>query len=240
MTQIWTDAGIRTNFSTAAGANETYIPLQTSIINKIWKPDLYVFNRSALLDPYGTRSTISLKLYSLGIYNNLHKIAIDEEHAQNDSTLVEYKSEVRSRVYCNFDYSIYPMDTHTCTLSLGSRSSSATFVLQKEISASYAKIPSYKAAGFEIASTFFDENINNGSNTIGVKMCLKRDLQSFIMKYYAPAIMVVMVSSVSFMVSLIGYGRIGLLVTLLLTLINLFIHHLVSMYFADKRINIRD
>ena len=227
LTLSWIDTRIKTNFSTGEGPrnNETSMALQVNVLNGIWRPDLYIFNRSAFLDPYGTRSTISLKLYSLNMYNKLHGTNIKEIHSNNYSTIVEYKSEIRSWVFCNFDYSRYPMDTHECTLRLGSRGSSAAFVLS---GVSPGTIPIYNAAGFEISTTLFDENIRNGNNTIGVKLNMRRRLKSFIMKYYTPAILVTMVSEVSFMLSLIGYGRIGLLVTLLLTMINLFIHHLVS------------
>ena len=229
LTLIWIDKRIKTNFSMESGINETSMALRISTLKKIWAPELYIFHRSSFLDPYGTRSTVSLKLYSLQKFNELHKTKIREMHANNESTVVEYKSEYRSRIYCTFDYSLYPMDRHLCTLRLGSRSSSSTLMLQKdEID---ENLPIYSAAGFDLVSTLFDENVNNGSNTIGVKMEMTRRLNPFLLKYYAPAIAVVIVSEISFLIPVAAIpGRIGLLVTLFLTLTNLFIHNMVRVF----------
>ena len=229
LTLIWIDKRIKTNFSMESGINETSMALRISTLKKIWAPELYIFHRSSFLDPYGTRSTVSLKLYSLQKFNELRKTNIKEMHANNESTIVEYKSEYRSRIYCTFDYSLYPMDRHLCTLRLGSRSSSSTLMLQKdEID---ENLPIYSAAGFDLVSTLFDENINNGSNTIGVKMEMTRRLNPFLLKYYAPAIAVVIVSEISFLIPVAAIpGRIGLLVTLFLTLTNLFIHNMVRVF----------
>ena len=229
LTLTWIDKRIKTNFSLESGINETGMALRISTLKKIWAPELYIFHRSSFLDPYGTRSTVSLKLYSLQKFNELRKTNIKEMHANKESTVVEYKSEYRSRIYCTFDYSLYPMDRHLCTLRLGSRSSSSTLMLQKnELD---ENLPVYSAAGFDLVSTLFDENINNGSNTIGVKMEMTRRLNPFLLKYYAPAIAVVIVSEISFLIPVAAIpGRIGLLVTLFLTLTNLFIHNMVRVF----------
>ena len=229
LTLTWIDKRIKTNFSLESGTDETGMALRISTLKKIWAPELYIFHRSSFLDPYGTRSTVSLKLYSLQKFNELRRTNIKEMHANNDSTVVEYKSEYRSRIYCTFDYSLYPMDRHLCTLRLGSRSSSSTLMLQKD--ELDENIPMYSAAGFDIVSTLFDENINNGSNTFGVKMEMTRRLNPFLLKYYAPAIAVVIVSEISFLIPVAAIpGRIGLLVTLFLTLTNLFIHNMVKIF----------
>ena len=90
-------------------------------------------------------------------------------------------------------------------------------------------IPIYSAAGFDIVSTLFDENINNGNNTIGVKLEMTRRLKPFFLKYYVPAVAIVIVSEISFLIPVVAIpGRIGLLVTMFLTLTNLFIYNMVS------------
>ena len=229
LTLTWIDKRIKTNFSLESGIEETGMALRISTLKKIWAPELYIFHRSSFLDPYGTRSTVSLKLYSLQKYNELHETNIKEMHAYRESTVVEYKSEYRSRIYCTFDYSLFPMDRHLCTLRLGSRSSSSTLMLQKDVIDE--NMPIYSAAGFDLVSTLFDENIKNGSNTIGVKMKMTRRLNPFLLKYYAPAIAVVIVSEISFLIPVAAIpGRIGLLVTLFLTLTNLFIHNMVKIF----------
>ena len=176
---------------------------------------------------YGTRSTVSFKLYSLQNFNEIHGTNVKEIFANRDSTIVEYKSEYRSRIYCTFNYDLYPMDRHVCMLRLGSRSSSSTLALHRD--ESEEMIPIYSAAGFDIVSTLFDENINNGNNTIGVKLEMTRRLKPFFLKYYVPAIVIVIVSEFSFLIPVVTIpGRIGLLVTMFLTLTNLFIYNMVS------------
>ena len=227
LTFTWIDRRIKTNFSLEPDTNKTDMTIQVKVLKNIWAPDLYIFNRSAFLDPFGIRSTVSLKLYSLHSYNKVYGTNIQERHATRDSTVVEYKSEQRSRIYCSFDYSLYPMDRHVCILRLGTRSSSSTLILHTDDSDD--NIPIYSAAGFDIVTKLFDENIMNGSNTIGVKMQMSRRLKPFILTYYVPAMSIVMVSEISFLIPIAAMpGRIGLLVTLFLTLTNVCIHHMVS------------
>lgn len=223
----WIDRRIKTNFSLESNSNETGMAIKVNVLKKIWAPELYIFNRSGFLDPFGTRSTVSLKLYSLNMFNKVYGTNMEERHANKDSTVVEYKSEYRSRIYCRFDYSLYPMDRHVCILRLGTRSSSSTLVLHTDDSDD--NNPNYSAAGFDIATKLFDENIKNGSNTIGVKMEMRRRLKSYILKYYVPTMSIVIISEISFLIPIVAIpGRMGLLVTLFLTLTNVFIHHMVS------------
>ena len=229
LTLIWIDKRIKTNITSESGTDEPGMALRISRLKQIWAPELYIFHRSSFLDPYGTRSTVSLKLYSLEKFNDYRRTNLEEMHANNESTVVEYKSEYRSRIYCAFDYSLYPMDRHLCTLRLGSRSSSSTLMLHMD--EFDENMPIYSAAGFDIVSTLFDENIKNGSNTIGVKMEMTRRLNPFFLRYYVPAVAIVIVSEISFLIPVVAIpGRVGLLVTLFLTLTNLFIHSMVNVF----------
>ena len=156
-----------------------------------------------------------------------------ENNGRNGSTVVEFKSEYRSKVYCNFDYFKYPMDKDVCSLRFGSRGSSTIFVWYDLLTTQHVNsIQSYSADGFDVSTTFFDEQINNGTNTIGINMKMKHRLMSFVLKYYAPAMAIVLISEISFLIPITALpGRIGLLVTLFLTLTNVFIYQMVSKYF---------
>ena len=56
-------------------------------------------------------------------------------------------------------------------------------------------------------------------------------LPSFLLKYYAPCAAIVLVSEIGFIIPVtVIPGRVGLLVTQFLTLINIFIHQMVSCY----------
>ena len=76
---------------------------------------------------------------------------------------------------------------------------------------------------------YYDENKTNGTNQVGIKITMQRVTTSFIMKYYVPCIAIVLVSEIGFIIPVTAIpGRVGLLVTQFLTLINLFIHQMVS------------
>ena len=78
--------------------------------------------------------------------------------------------------------------------------------------------------------TLFDQKTGMGTNYIGIKIELDRKLSSFMLQYYIPCITIVMISDLSFVIPVTAIpGRTALLVTLFLTLINLFIHEMVSM-----------
>ena len=120
------------------------------------------------------------------------------------------------------------MDKQNCNVTINSGSNEAIFVLNDQNGA-YHSSTSYKALNLEMTTTFFDEKINNGRNRIGFKIQMKRQIQSFLMKYYVPCMAIVIVSEIGFVVPLTALpGRAALLVTQFLTLVNLFIYQMVS------------
>ena len=83
-----------------------------------------------------------------------------------------------------------------------------------------------EAAGFNVVI----ENVGNFANeSIGFNITLERIIQPYLYQYYFPAIAIVVVSQISFMIPLSASpGRIALVVTQFLTLTNIFIHQIVS------------
>ena len=141
---------------------------------------------------------------------------------------MEMKYEIKTKVYCNFSYANYPMDTQTCDVGLGSASFESIFVLFDR-SGIYHKLQQYQASNLDITVTFFDENKSNGENAVGMRIHMKRLTYSFLMTYYVPCGIIVAVSVVGFVVPVTEIaGRVDLLVTQLLTLISIFIHSMVS------------
>ena len=68
-------------------------------------------------------------------------------------------------------------------------------------------------------------------NGVGFHIQMTRLLSPFMMKYYIPSIAIVIVSEIGFMVPLTAIpGRVALLVTQFLTLVNLFIYQMVSYF----------
>merc|ERR1719367_2383001 len=67
-------------------------------------------------------------------------------------------------------------------------------------------------------------NVNNQTE-FGFTIKMKRRLQQFILECYIPAITIVIVAQISFIISFESIpGRVGLLITLFLTLTNICIH----------------
>ena len=79
--------------------------------------------------------------------------------------------------------------------------------------------------------TFVDGNLTSTHDIyaqIGFDITMDRILQPFLLQFYVPAIIIVMVSQSSFMVTLSAIpGRITLVVTQFLVLTNVFIHQQV-------------
>ena len=136
---------------------------------------------------------------------------------------------IKTTVYCTFEHSAYPMDEQRCDITFGSSSSGAIFVLN-ETHRKQQPSNTYEAANFDVSITFCDDQKIQGINNVGIKIQMKRVTTSFILKYYIPSMAIVFVTIMGFIIPVsatLDNGRVALLVTLFLTLINLFIYHMV-------------
>ena len=121
------------------------------------------------------------------------------------------------------------MDKQMCNLTIGSSSFGAIFVLY-DSNDTYHHEYTYEAANFDMLITFFDQKLNTGRSTVGMSIEMSRLVNSFILKYYIPCVAIVLVSGLSFVIPLTSIpGRVALLVTQFLTLINLSIYQMVSL-----------
>ena len=88
---------------------------------------------------------------------------------------------------------------------------------------------SLNSLGFIITKNLEEGLDGNKDAYVGITFKMVRILSPFIFQYHLPAAAIVFVSQVSFIIPPSAIpGRIGLLATLFLTLINLFINHMVS------------
>ena len=225
----WMDPGIKTNFSEENEQNGG-IKLSIEHLNVIWKPDLYIYNISdykSYADSKQINSFIILATNVSNLGNNT-----EETKQQKRQTVVEYTVEAKATIYCNFDFSDYPMDTQMCRFRFGSRSSGTTFILN-DPNKIYHETTNYMTENFNITITFFDGNLNTGKNIVGFDIQMVRILKPFIMEYYLPCMAIVLVSQIGFVIPLTAIpGRAALLVTQFLTLTNLFIHQTVGTMFC--------
>ena len=121
------------------------------------------------------------------------------------------------------------MDVQTCSLRFGSKSSGLDLELFDPSNSAH-KPKEYEAADFGISISFF-EGQEGRNKIVGYDVKMRRKLQPYFMMYYLPCMAILAVSVISFAVPLTATpGRIGLLVTLFLTLTNLYIYEMVSVH----------
>ena len=214
LTMRWVDPDIKTLFDDE-DRDAGYIVLSKTSLDKIWTPDLYILDRRSfkLQDEWA-----SLKRSSV-LTRHIPGISI------GNYATIELQYEIKSTVYCRFYPATYPMDRQICNLTFGSGSFEAMFVLYDLGPISFT----YNSSEFEIQIQLFDNMKGDGSNTIGMNIEIGRIISPFLLKYYVPCIGIVLLSALSFAIPVTAIpGRVSLLVTLFLTLTNVFIHQMVS------------
>ena len=151
----------------------------------------------------------------------------------NSTTFYAYK-DWEVAVFCQFEFSLFPFDIQDCQFRQFSDLDSVRFlVLPLSQDQDGWKT---KALGFDIeidiVGTFIGANDDIGANKtnhFGLDITLKRLIQPYFYQYYLPAMAIVVVSQVSFVIPLTAIpGRVALVVTQFLTLTNIFIHQMVS------------
>ena len=221
----WLDPNIKTHFS-RRDQRDGGIALSEWALEEIWMPDIYILNRQSFQDPAEWRSIKSSTVLASNKFNDLR--TRQNKTTEIQKTAIEIRFEIKATVYCNFNHIAYPLDRQTCDVRLGSGSTGAVFVLF-DSNTLYHQKKTYQAENFDLSVTFFDGRMKHGNNSIGIHVEMERIRNSFIFEYYIPCIAIVLVSELSFVIPITSIpGRVGLLITLFLTLINLFIHQMVS------------
>lgn len=231
ISMIWQDPRINVRLS----ENGIPIILSEDGVREIWTPDLYIMDRKF----FKLESEwISLKKAIVLRPERIQHLDLPPSISnQTYQAIIETKYEIKCTVHCPFSHSNYPMDIQTCNLSLGSGSFGAVFVLQDQHN-KLSNIASQMTNRFTMKFNKFDRKTDHGNNTIGISVKMDRNIKPFLLKYYIPCIAIALVSQLSFIIPVTAIpGRVSLLVTLFLTLINLFIHQMVRIiYFLDSSI----
>ena len=212
----WVDERIRTNFS-SGDVEDGGIGLDLRVIDRIWRPYMYFRNLTDYKGHSDSYNILSLKLLSNSTLNTTE-------------TVVCYTLETKATVYCDFDFTEYPTDIQLCRVRFGSKSPGLDLLLHDPQDSHHLQ-KNYEAASFDIHINFFNGYLDGQESynkVVGYDVAMERKLAPFLMMYYWPCITIVAVSQISFVVPLDAIpGRISLLVTLFLTLTNVFIHEMV-------------
>jgi hypothetical protein len=211
---MWTDNRIKTKLS-INGASV----LNNELINQIWMPDLWIknlfdFKLLGILKP-----TTGLIITVEGKCNHGND-CLEQEMEEN--TLVTYNLEGQATIHCKFNFVSYPMDVQYCDFLMdGSYPYPNIVDLSLELG-----LFAYTNENANIDDFTVDVTFHKKTNKTGIHSTIKlqRSVLPYVIKYYLPCTAIVGVSLISFLISVDSTpGRVGLLVTQFLTLINILI-----------------
>ena len=188
--------------------------LNNNLINRIWKPDLWIknlfdFKLRGVLEPTGG---FTIK---------------DQTFNQERNTLINYNMEAQATIYCNFNFLKYPMDTQFCEFIIDAAYPQTNVVrVIFELGLFGVTNNNFNLDDFAINVTFKNETGQTGIYSI---IKLERQVLPFIIRYYLPCIAIITVSLMNFLISVDSIpARTALLVTQFLTLTNILIAQQVS------------
>ena len=230
---IWRDERIRAAFPEHS-AHVNLQPVTAERKPTFWNPfdTLQIQNvkrRRYILDPI---------IAGIGSVSIKYANRILSRNNSTNSYTTGFASIVSSRiswwvtVSCPFDYSNFPFDAHKCPLKmkLPFGWNLTVFNNQKVTSKLYLNGFETELRGLAPYGIYY-KNTKVYRTTFGFVVHAKRQISKYVYQYYLPSITIVIASSVSFIVPLSAIpGRVSLMVTLFLTLTNIFIHHLVSAF----------
>ena len=227
----WIDNRIQTNLSDDV-LKLGGMPLTSNQLKHIWTPGLWV---QSLFD-FELRSVFEP---SIGLYiHKKNKCQIidcnntnSKENFADDSALqtaVTFNFEARATIFCNFNYFRYPLDTQTCDFVMSSAYPFPNIVIFNLENAQFGTtFNNTNTDDFVLDITF--KPIFNGFSGISFVLKLERCLLPYVMRYYLPCVAMVIVSFISFLISLTSIpARVALLVTLFLTVTNILIAQQVN------------
>ena len=199
--------------------------LNNNLINHIWKPDLWIknifdFKLHSVLEP-----TAGLIIMEKEVDCTMENCT--EGHPVKN-TIITYNLEAQTTIYCNFHFLNFPMDTQRCDFVMdGSYPYPNIVYFSFELGVFGVTNKNSNTDAFEINITF-----NQAKNESGIQSTIKleRSLLPFIIKYYLPCTAIIIVSLISFLISIASIpARVALLVTQFLTLTNVLIAQQVGL-----------
>ena len=235
MTGTWVDSRIKANLS---GYDNNIIwlpPFEMSSPRLLWTPFKHLFI-PRLISRKHTYYPIKLRFFKLYSSKSL-------SFGRFPPNTLLVSAAINQRVVKSCDKSIwflhYPHDVNYCNLRMKSEYVNATFDIKSEKREQFF----YRRdlLGFEVSnSKLINAKLKATSERefnyteFGVEIKLQRRFENYIYEYYVPCILIVLASTLSFIIPLSAIpGRIGLVVTLFLTLTNMFIYERVYFIFTS-------
>ncbi|XP_023327258.1 glycine receptor subunit alpha-2 [Eurytemora carolleeae] len=187
---------------------ETWIPVDVSFIKEFWLPDAEILN----LKEFKTLDVLS-KLEGLWLNTDLE---------------IMYAVATRITFICPMTFNSFPLDVQICHFQVGSFNYDNTkMVFNDEFIADETKIRSVLDYSIHIDKLPEDKQnymaLTGNFSVAGFQLTLKRKVSHYIITCYLPSGMFVIVSWISFLIPPdIVPGRMTLLITVFLVLVNIF------------------
>jgi len=187
------------------------VPMSLEFIKDLWVPNIFVYN---------------LKTYKvIDVLSKLAGLWIDTDKN------VLYSQATHITFICPMRFDKFPLDTQTCKFRVGSYSYDSSKLLFTTNSFGYSsKETNSIALDYDIQivalkpqDAVLDYGPLGNFSLAGFEMVLTRYVSTYIITYYLPSGLFVIVSWISFLIPMdVIPGRMALLVTLFLVLVNIF------------------
>jgi len=187
---------------------DAWIPVDVSFIKEFWLPDAEILN----LKEFETLNVLS-KLEGLWLNRNFE---------------IMYAVATRITFICPMTFNSFPLDVQVCLFQVGSFNyDNSKMVFIDEFIANHTQIRSVLDYSIEIRALPKDHKnyvaLTGNYSVAGFEMTLKRKVSHYIITCYLPSGMFVMVSWISFLIPPdVVPGRMTLLITIFLVLVNIF------------------
>jgi len=193
-------------------SNETVmVPMNLEFIKDLWVPNIFIYN---------------LKTYKvIDVLSKLAGLWITPEKG------VFYSQATHITFICPMRFDKFPLDTQNCKFTVGSYSYDNTKMLFVTNTFGYStKETNSIALDYDIKivplkpqDAVLDYGALGNFSLAGFEMVLTRYVSTYIITYYLPSGLFVIVSWISFLIPMdVIPGRMALLVTLFLVLVNIF------------------
>jgi len=200
------------NSSLSEEASDALIPVNLELVKQLWLPNIFIYNLK-------TFKVVEVLSKHAGLW-----ITRDKEIMYSQATHINF--------ICPMRFDNFPLDTQICKFQVGSYSyemSKMTFTQSNKVQG-FVKTKNSVVLDYHVSVIPLenpDRILSYGElgnfSVAGFEMVLERHLSHYIITYYLPSGLFVVVSWISFMVPPdIIPGRMALLVTLFLVLVNIF------------------
>ena len=215
--KYWRDQRLKVNPSLANRPPNALFFYYDKILLPIWFPD-------------GTKKENLRRMKQSHDPATLIGIGPNDDSRIPNGTYVLAYLEIQLSLFCDFDFTDFPMDTHSCKF-VETNENARELQLLPSSKLENNFFPLFQKDGFEVETSFIHGD-NFGSKKLsycGFILRLKRIYALYVFQYYLPGAAIVFLSQISFIIPPSSIpGRIGFLATLFLTLMNICINHMVS------------